>query len=131
LKINLFYDEISSKYEDEYLNNKSESAIKTHSIAVVLFNTLSRQKNVEILVVFMKNLKIQLNKQDNNTMTDFESVMSFEYHDFLDVFFKKKVDVLSSNKKHDHRIKLEKDYEIDYEYASLYNFSKEELRHEM
>ncbi len=60
-------------------------------------------------------------------MIDSESVMSFEYHDFLDVFFKKKTDVLSSHKKHDHRIKLGKDHEIDHEYAFLYNFSKEEL----
>jgi hypothetical protein len=75
----------------------------------------------------MKNLKIQLKKQDSNTMIDSKSVMSFEYHDFLNVFFKKKADVLSSHRKHDHRIKLEKDHEIDHEYASLYNLSKEEL----
>ncbi len=60
-------------------------------------------------------------------MIDSKSVMSFEYHDFLNVFFKKKADVLSSHRKHDHRIKLEKDHEIDHEYASLYNLSKEEL----
>ncbi len=75
----------------------------------------------------MKNLKIQLKKQNSNKMTDLRSVMSFEYHDFLNVFFKKKADVLSSHRKHDHRIKLEKDHEIDHEYAFLYNLSKEEL----
>jgi hypothetical protein len=41
-KINSFYDEISSKHEDEYLNDESENAIEIHSIAVVSFNTLSR-----------------------------------------------------------------------------------------
>jgi hypothetical protein len=75
----------------------------------------------------MKDLKIQLKKQNSNTIIDFKSIISFEYHDFLSVFFKKKVDVLSSHKKHDHRIKLEKDHEFDHEYASLYNFSKEDL----
>jgi hypothetical protein len=45
----------------------------------------------------------------------------------LNVFFKKKADILSSHRKHDHRIKLEKDHESDHEYASLYNLSKEEL----
>jgi hypothetical protein len=35
---------------------------------------------------------------------------------------------LSSHKKHDHRIKLEKDHESDHEYASLYNLSEEELQ---
>ncbi len=75
----------------------------------------------------MKNLKIQLKKQDSNKMIDFKSVMSSEYHNFLNVFFKKKANILSSHRKHDHRIKLEKDHESDHEYASLYNLSKEKL----
>jgi hypothetical protein len=126
-KINSFYDEISSKYEDEYLNDNSKSAIKIHSIAVVSFNTLSRQKDVKIFAVLMKNSKVQLKKQDNSTMINLKSVMSSEYHDFLDVFFKKKTDILSSHKKHDHCIKLKKNHESKHEYASLYNLSKEEL----
>ncbi len=56
-----------------------------------------------------------------------KSVMSSEYHDFLDVFFKKKTDILSSHRKHDHRIELEKDHESEHEYALLYNLSKDEL----
>jgi hypothetical protein len=75
----------------------------------------------------MKNLKIQLKKQDNNTIINLKSLMSFEYHDFLNVFFKKKVDILSFHKKHDHRIKLKKDHESKHEYASLYNLSENEL----
>jgi hypothetical protein len=35
---------------------------------------------------------------------------------------------LSSHKKHDHHIKLEKDCELNHEYASLYNLSKKELQ---
>jgi hypothetical protein len=54
--------------------------------------------------------------------------MSQKYHDFLNVFFKKKADILSSHKKHHHRTELEKDHESDHEYASLYNLSKEELQ---
>jgi hypothetical protein len=81
----------------------------------------------KIFVVFMKNLKIQLKKQDNSTVTDFKSVMSSKYHDFLDVFFKEKTDILSSHKKHDHRIKLKKNHESKHEYASLYNLSKKKL----
>jgi hypothetical protein len=75
----------------------------------------------------MKNLKIQLKKQDNNTIIDSKSIMSSKYHDFLNVFFKEKVDILSSHRKHDHRIKLEKDHESDHEYVSLYNLSENEL----
>jgi hypothetical protein len=123
--MNFFYDEISSKFHEK--STDEESTIEIHSIAVVSFNTLSRQKDVKIFVVFMKNLEIQLKKQDSNKVIDSKSVMSSKYHDFLNVFFKKKADILSLHRKHDHRIKLEKDHESDHEYASLYNLSEEEL----
>jgi hypothetical protein len=126
-KIHSFYDEISSKYEDEYLNDDSKSTIEIHSIAAVSFNTLFRQKNVNIFAVLMKNLKIQLKKQNINRVTDLKSVVSSKYHDFLDVFFKEKTNTLSSHRKHDHRIKLKKNHESKHEYASLYNLSKEDL----
>jgi hypothetical protein len=124
--MNFFYDEISSKFHEK--STYEESTIEIHSIAVALFNILSRQKDVKIFVVFMKNLKIQLKKQDSNTMIDFRSAMSSEYHDFLNVFFKEKANILSSHRKHDHRIKLEKDHESEHDYASLYNLSEEELQ---
>jgi hypothetical protein len=125
-RINSFYDEISSEYEDELVDE--ESIIEIHSIAVASFNILSRQKNVKIFVVSMKNLEIQLKKQDSKTIIDLKSVVSSKYHDFLNVFFKENADILSSHKKHDHRIKLEKDHESDHEYASLYNLSEDELQ---
>ncbi len=124
--MNSFYDEISSKFHEKSTNEKS--AIEIHSIAVASFNILSRQKDVKIFAVFMKNLKIQLKKQENNIVIDSKSIISSKYHDFLDVFFKKKADVLSSHRKHDHRIELEKDHESDHEYASLYNLSEDELQ---
>ncbi len=124
-KMNSFYDEISQKFHDESTDEKS--TIEIHLIAVASFNVLSRQKDVKIFVVSMKDLKIQLKKQESNTVIDFKSVVLFEYHDFLNVFFKEKADILSSHRKHDHRIELEKDHEFDHEYASLYNLSEEEL----
>ncbi len=123
--MNLFYDEISSKFHEKLTDE--ESTIEIHSIAVASFNILSRQKDVKIFAVFMKNLKIQLKKQSSSIVTDSKSVVLSKYHDFLDVFFKEKVDILSSHRKHDHRIKLEKDHESNHEYVSLYNLSKDEL----
>ncbi len=125
-KVNSFYDEISSKFHEKSTDEKS--TIEIHSIAVASFNTLSRQKDVEIFAVFMKDLEIQLKKQGSNKVTDSKSVVSSEYHDFLDVFFKEKADILSSHRKHDHRIELEKGHEFGHEYASLYNLSEEELQ---
>jgi hypothetical protein len=124
-KMNSFYDEISQKSHEK--STDEESTIEIHSITVASFNILSRQNDVKIFVVFMKNLKIQLKKQKSNKVTDSKSIMSSEYHDFLDVFFKKKTDILSSHKKHDHRIKLKKSHESKHEYASLYNLSENEL----
>ncbi len=75
----------------------------------------------------MKNLEIQFKKQDSNKIIDSKTIMSFKYHDYLNFFFKEKANILSSHKKHDHRIKLEKNHESDHEYASLYNLSEDEL----
>jgi hypothetical protein len=75
----------------------------------------------------MKILEIQLKKQNNNKIIDSKSIILFEYHNFLNVFFKEKADILSSHRKHDRRIELEKDHESDNEYASLYNLSEEEV----
>jgi hypothetical protein len=60
----------------KYSINESKSTIEIHFIAVASFNTLSRQKDVKIFSVFMKNLKILLKKHDSNTVIDLKSVMS-------------------------------------------------------
>jgi hypothetical protein len=73
----------------------------------------------------MKDLNIQLKKQNNSKVIDSKSMISSEYHDFLDVFFKKKANILSSHKKHDHRIEIE--IKKSHEYAFLYNMSEDEL----
>jgi hypothetical protein len=125
---NSFLDEnpiSTKKLEDEVLDE--DNIIEIYSIAIASFNIIFRQKDVKIFAVFMKNLKIQLKKQESSTITNSRSVMSIEYHDFLNVFSKKKTNILSSHKKHDHRIKLKKEYESEHEYASLYNLSEEEL----
>jgi hypothetical protein len=123
--MNFFYDEISSKFHEK--STDEESIIEIHSITVVSFNILSRQKNVKIFAVFMKDLEIQLKKQENKTVIDSKSIVSSEYHDFLNVFFKEKANILSSHRKHDHRIELEKNHESKHEYAFLYNLSEEKL----
>jgi hypothetical protein len=87
--MNSFYDEISQKFHEKSTNE--ENIIKIHSITVASFNILFRQKDVEIFVVSMKNLKIQLKKQKSSTIIDSKSVMSSEYHDFLNVFFNEKL----------------------------------------
>jgi hypothetical protein len=106
-KINSFYDEMKDLLKEKIFTLKSNSVMKTHSITAASFNILSRQKNVEIFVVFVKNWNIQLKKQDNSKVIDSKSMISSEYHDFLNVFFKKKANILSSYRKHDHKIEIE------------------------
>jgi hypothetical protein len=118
-----FLDETSSNSKIDLI--ETDSVLKIHSIAAASFNTLSRQKNVQIFAVFMKDLNIQLKKQESKEIIDLKSVISAEYHDFLNVFSKEKADVLSSHRKHDHRIELKE--EKIHEYASLYNMSEEKL----
>ncbi len=105
-RVNSFYNEIPQKFQNE--SDDKESAIEIHLITIVSFNTLSRQRNVEIFAVSMKNLKIQLKKQDSNTIIDSKSVILLKYHDFLNVFSKEKANILSLHRKHNHRIKFEK-----------------------
>jgi hypothetical protein len=102
--MNSFYDEISQKSHEELTDE--ESIIEIHSIAATSFNILSRQKDVKIFAVFMKDLEIQLKKQESNIVTDSKSIVFCKYHDFLNVFFKEKANVISFHRKHDHRIEL-------------------------
>jgi hypothetical protein len=76
----------------------------------------------------MKNPTIQLKKQNNNAIIDARSVVFFVYHDFLNVFFKEKANILSFHKKHDHRIELLLEKKRDHEYASLYSLSEKKLQ---
>jgi hypothetical protein len=57
-KINSFYDEMKDLLKKKIFTLKSDNVMKIHSIIAALFNILFRQKNVEIFVVFMKNLNI-------------------------------------------------------------------------
>jgi TolB-like protein len=79
-----------SKTTIEDDSSDEEDIIEIYLIAIASFDTLSRQKDVKIFVVFMKDVKIQLKKQDSSKVIDSKSVISSEYHDFLNVFFKKK-----------------------------------------
>jgi predicted patatin/cPLA2 family phospholipase len=57
-KINSFHDEVKDLQKEKIFTLRSNSVMKIHSITATLFNILFRQKNVEIFVVFMKDLNI-------------------------------------------------------------------------
>ncbi len=59
---NSFFDEDDSSRIDSIETN---NVLKIYFITTISFNILSRQKDMKIFVVFMKNLNIQLKKQEN------------------------------------------------------------------
>ncbi len=69
---------------------ETNSLSKIHSIVAVSLNTLLDLKDMKIFAVFIINLNIQLQKQENKKVIKFKSIMLAEYHDFLNVFSKKK-----------------------------------------
>ena len=91
----------------------------------ISFNLLTKQKEMQIFATFLKNIEIELAKK-TKSITNSKSIVSSEYHDFLNVFSKKLVDVFSLHRKHDHTIKLKSEIE-ELSYVSLYNMSEDEL----
>lgn len=54
-------------------------------IGAALFQHLAKQKNVEIFAISIQDIKYQLNKTEKPA-TDFVTIVSKCYYDFLDVF---------------------------------------------
>ncbi len=60
------------------------------------------------------------------SFVDFVTLLSFEYHDFLDVFSRELMNILSERHLYDHKIQLQKSKTSIFE--SLYDMSQDELR---
>jgi len=57
---------------------------------------------------------------------DSATLLSLEYHDFLDVFSRELTNILSERRSYDHKIQLQKGKTSTFE--SLYDMSQDELR---
>ncbi len=76
----------------------------------------------------MTQENLEIYQQSKNV--DSVTILSFRYFKFLDVFFKKNVDILSLHQAHDHVIHLKED--AQFSVFALYNMSHDkilELRH--
>jgi hypothetical protein len=111
-----------------------------YMIEAASFHLLIKQKKAEIFALFSREIDAQINaasSQDidiqlsktEKTSIDSKTVVSLEYHDFLNVFFKQEADKLPSHRDgHDHRIELKEGKEkSDHDYAPLYRMSNDEL----
>ena len=68
----------------------------------------SKKQKAEIFAISMQDIEYQLNK-GTKPPTNPKTVVSVEYHNFIDVFSKEASNTLSPHTKFDHKIKLLKD----------------------
>ena len=103
---------------------ESEEALDIAMIGADPFNVLTKQKDVEIFAVSLRDINFELAKGEK-PITDPKTIVPPEYHDFLDVFSKEKADELPPHRKHDHTIELLEGKGPGH--APLYNMSEGEL----
>ncbi len=97
--------------------------LKIYAINSASFLRLARKKNHDLFVIFMRNIDKALKI---TSFVDSATLLSLEYHDFLDVFFHELMNILSERRLYDHKIQLQKSKTSIFE--SLYDMSQDELR---
>ena len=88
----------------------------------VSFAWVTQKKNHEVFAISMKDIEKVLNLKEP---TDPATVLSKEYHEFLDVFSRQLADTLPPHQPHDHHICLKPESQLIFE--SLYDMSRDEL----
>ena len=76
-------------------------------VNVVVYNLFSKQKNVKLFVIFLKNIDDQIQK-NTDIFTNFKIIFFEKFHDLINVFFKIAFDELTSYREHDHKIVIKK-----------------------
>ncbi len=75
------------------------------------------------LTVFTTQEDLEVYQQSKNV--DSITILSFKYFEFLDIFFKKNVNILSLHQAHDHVIHFKED--AQFSVFALYNMSRDEI----
>ncbi len=97
--------------------------LKIYAIDSASFLRLARKKNHDLFVIFMRNIDKALKI---TSFVDSVTLLSLEYHDFLDVFSRELINTLSERRLYDHKIQLQKSKTSIFE--SLYDMFQDELR---
>ena len=84
---------------------ESVKPLELARVGAAPFQYLTKQKGVEIFGISMRDLEYQLNKAEK-PITNPVTVVPECYHEFLDVFSKEALDIVSLHSKYDHKIKL-------------------------
>jgi len=105
------------------LTSSFSKHLKIYAINSASFLRLARKKNHDLFVIFMRNIDKALKI---TPFVDSVTLLSFEYHDFLDVFSCELMNILSERRFYDHKIQLQKSKTSTFE--PLYDMSQDELR---
>jgi len=97
--------------------------LKIYAINSASFLRLARKKNHDLFVIFMRDIDKALKI---TSFIDFVTLLSLEYHNFLDVFSCKLINILPERRFYDHKIQLQKSKTSTFE--PLYNMSQDELQ---
>jgi hypothetical protein len=119
-KFNLIKLEISNSKK-----SKSLFVINIVMIKTSTFNIINKKKNVNMFSIILKNVKKHLKKHNKSNIV-MKNVLSFEYHEFLDVFNKKTFNIFVLHRFYDHKIVLKKD--VIFKYTFLYKMFEKELK---
>ncbi len=112
----------------EIFNLKKNTLLLVMNIAIIktsTFNIMNKKKNVNLFLIILKNVEKHL-KKHSKLNTIIRNVLSFKYHEFLDVFDTKTFNIFVSHRFHDHKMILKKN--TIFEYTFLYKMFEEELK---
>ena len=97
--------------------------LKIYAINSASFLQLARKKNHDLFIIFMRNINKALKI---TSFVDFVTLLFLKYHNFLDVFSCKLMNILFERRFYDHKIQLQKSKTSIFE--SLYDMSQDELQ---
>ena len=105
------------------------STLGTNKVDVAMigadaYRAACKLKGAQVFAVSMRDLEYQVEKEAKSE-TNPRSIVSEEYHNLLDVFFKKDSDMLPPNRKYDHKIILEEQQKLGH--TLLYKMSRQKL----
>ncbi len=114
---------ISTMLISALLMFSSSKHLKIYVINSALFLQLARKKNHDLFIIFMRNINKALKI---TSFIDFVTLLSLEYHNFLDVFSCKLMNILSEQRFYNHKIQLQKSKTSIFK--SLYDMFQNELQ---
>ena len=96
-----------------FRSKKCLTSLNMIFVNVVVYNFLSKQKNVKLFVISFNNIDDQVQKNTNISI-DFKLIFSKEFHDLINVFIKLTFNELTLYRKHNHKIKINKKFEHNF-----------------